>query len=365
MSIAIWREVYSRRHQTSMRILHLASGNRWTGAAAPAFAEVEALRLAGQDAHYAYVGGYRLEAKLRGLPHTHALIAKAQNPIAFFRSVEALAALGRFDVVHSHLTYDHVLGARLARKTGARLARTFHARRALRGDPLSGMLTRRTDFLFVINDTFTFTIAGRRAVFTPPPVDHRQFSPSGPDARARYGFDALTPVLAVIGKLAPLRGFELALESFAAIRREVGDSRLMVVGHGPHQAALEALARSLEIADSVTWAGYHEDDLAEHYRAADLLLFTEKGSDEGHRAVLEAMACGVPPVTAPVEGVGALLRGLAGAHEAPVASPGAIAEVAVPILRARDPAARTAAAAHSAAFGYEEAARRLMEHYGG
>src|SRR6185369_2565161 len=38
-----------------MKVLHLAAGNRWTGAAAPAFAEVEALRMAGADAHYAYV----------------------------------------------------------------------------------------------------------------------------------------------------------------------------------------------------------------------------------------------------------------------------------------------------------------------
>jgi len=42
----------------SVKILHLASANRWTGAAAPAFAEVEALRAAGVEAHYGYVGGY-------------------------------------------------------------------------------------------------------------------------------------------------------------------------------------------------------------------------------------------------------------------------------------------------------------------
>ena len=59
------------------------------------------------------------------------------------------------------------------------------------------------------------------------------------------------------------------------------------------------------------WAGYHEDDLAEHYRAADILLFTARGSDEGHRAVLEAMACGIAPVTFPIEGVPALLGDLA------------------------------------------------------
>src|ERR1700742_2849740 len=47
-----------------VNVLHLAAGNRWTGAAAPAFAEVEALRAAGVEAHYAYVGGYKLEQKL-------------------------------------------------------------------------------------------------------------------------------------------------------------------------------------------------------------------------------------------------------------------------------------------------------------
>ena len=64
-----------------MRILHLAAGNRWTGAAAPAFAEAAALREAGVDAHYAYVGGYKLEQKLARVDFAHATIAKAQTPM--------------------------------------------------------------------------------------------------------------------------------------------------------------------------------------------------------------------------------------------------------------------------------------------
>ena len=59
-----------------MKILHLASGNRWTGAAAPAFAEVEALRAAGVDAHFAYVGGYKLETKLAGHSFAHPIIGR-------------------------------------------------------------------------------------------------------------------------------------------------------------------------------------------------------------------------------------------------------------------------------------------------
>lgn len=346
-----------------MRILHLASGNRWTGAAAPAFAEVDALRLAGADAHYAYVGGYKLEAKLQDCEFAHPVIEKAQNPASFLRSVRKLAGLGPFDVVHSHLTWDHVLALRLGTLLSARVARTFHAERVLRSDPFARALIRRTPLLFAINASFALN--GRSLVFTPPPLDHRQFSPDGPDVRQAYGLGTTTPVVAVIGKLAPGRGFELAIATLAAIRKVIHDARLLIIGHGPHRPVLERLARELAVADAIVWAGYHEEDLAEHYRAADAFLFTARGSDEGHRAVLEAMACGVPPVSAPIAGVDALLGRFAGRLIAGEASPEALAAATFPMLAARDSALRQTLSEESRAFGYPAAAGRLSHAYSG
>ena len=332
-----------------MRILHLAAGNRWTGAAAPAFAEVEALRAAGVDAHYAYVGGYRLQAKIGHHDFAHPIIEKRQNPVSFVRSVRAIDRLLHrhgFDVVHAHLTYDHWL-ARLAVRdhAGIRLARTYHARRVLRNDPLSRSLLAATKHRFVINRAFEI----RGAVFTPPPVDHRQFHPHGP-AIALEG-----PIVAVIGKLSKDRGFEEALQTFAALRR-LQACRLMIIGHGEHRPALEALSRELGVASDVIWAGYHEEDLAEHYRASRLLLFTARGSDEGHRAVLEAMACGVPVATMPIEGVDALVP-----REwiAASAGPEALASTAAALLANRPADAYE----RSLEFGYERAAARLMAAY--
>ncbi|HEV8446258.1 MAG TPA: glycosyltransferase family 4 protein, partial [Gemmatimonadaceae bacterium] len=334
----------------------LAAGNRWTGAAAPAFAEVEALRAAGVDAHYAYVGGYKLETKLKDVPFAHPLIEKAQNPVAARRTVRALESLGSFDIVHAHLTYDHVLGAMLARRIKARLARTYHSERVLRRDPFSLLLQRRTPLRFVINETFS--VPG--ATFTPPPVDHREFTPNGDNVRARYGIDPHVPVAVSIGKLTHDRGFELALQSFAVVRRTLPDARMIVIGHGPHQNTLQVLAHALGL-DAV-FAGYHEDDLAEHYRAADALLFAARGSDEGHRAILEAMACGVVPVSAPIAGVEALVRGLDTPLIAAVSSPEAIAMRLTPILAARGILSK-AAVGQSRQFGYERAAERLMRAY--
>ncbi|HEY0159676.1 MAG TPA: glycosyltransferase family 4 protein [Thermoanaerobaculia bacterium] len=341
-----------------MRILHLAAGNRWTGAAAPAFAEVEALRAAGVDAHYAFVGGYRLQAKLEHHDFAHPVIEKNQNPIAFRRTLNALDRLIRrhgFDILHAHLTYDHWLARMAVRDYGVRLARTFHSRRVLRRDPFTRWLVRRTELLFVVNDSFVGAPAlhGRAATFTPPPLDHRQFSPEGANARALYGIPPEAKLVTVIGKLAPRRGFEEALQTFATLRRSMPEVRLMIIGHGEHRPLLESLARRLGV--DVVWAGYHEDDLAEHYRAANLLLFTARGSDEGHRAVLEAMACGVPVAAYPVEGVAALIGP---EHVAAKASPEALAALAASLL-ANPPSVY----GRSLGFGYAPAAERLMAAY--
>lgn len=352
-------------HSRRVKILHLAAGNRWTGAAAPAFAEVEALREAGVDAHYAYVGGYKLEKKLAAVEFAHPLIEKAQNPAAFFRSVGALADLGKFDFVHAHLTYDHLLARVLARRTGSRVARTFHSRRVLRSDPFARLLNRRTALFCAINDAFLDVppLRGRDPLFTPPPLDHRQFTPEGDNVRSAYGIDASAPLAVVIGKLSAGRGFETALHAFREIRDAIPDARMMVIGHGEHRPALESLAAQLAIANSVVWAGYHEDDLAAHYRAADVLLFTERGSDEGHRAVLEAMACGVPPVVAPLDGMEALLRPFERRLIAPERSAAAIAGKAVEVFRGGARGLGSELVGHSRQFSFASAAARLLAAY--
>ena len=350
----------------SLKVLHLAAGNRWTGAAAPAFAEVEALRGAGVDAHYGYVGGYKLEAKIRHHDFAHPIIEKAQNPFSFQRTVEAIRRLvrrHRYDVLHAHLTYDHWLARFVARDTKCLLARTYHARRVLRSDPFTASLLSRTGAHFIINDDFRDAPAlrGCQPVFTPPPVDHRQFRPDGGNVRAAYGIGGNEQLVTVIGKLAPGRGFETALQTIARLP----EAKLMIIGHGEHRAILESLAAGLGVAERLIWAGYHEEDLAEHYRAADVLLFTARGSDEGHRAVLEAMACGVPPVAAPLEGMAALL-GLFGPDlMADDAAPEALAQRAAAILGRRDAKLRERVAEHSRLFGYSKAAERLLIAYQG
>src|SRR5512142_482033 len=188
-------------HSRRVKILHLAAGNRWTGAAAPAFAEVRALRDAGIEAHYAYVGGYKLEKKLAGYAFAHPIIEKAQNPLSFSRTIRAIDRLvgeHGIDLIHAHLTYDHWLARFVVRgRPGIRLARTFHSRRVLRNEPLTRLLLARTASIFVINDVLARAplLRARRATFTPPPLDTVEFSTDGEDVRDAYGIAPGAPLL--------------------------------------------------------------------------------------------------------------------------------------------------------------------------
>jgi glycosyltransferase involved in cell wall biosynthesis len=351
-----------------MKVLHLASADRWTGAAAPAFAETEALRAAGVDAHYAYVGGYKLAAKLARVDFAHPIIDKHQNPASFIRSlaaIERLVAHHGFDIIHAHLTYDHWLARFAARGEGIRVARTFHARRVLRSDPFTQSLVAHSTALFVVNPTFLDAppVRRRKVSYTPPPLDQRQFTPEGPDARARYGIAPGAPLLAAIGKIAAGRGFEHVLDTFAAVRRAIPEARLMIIGHGPLRPWLEQHAATLGITDSVIWAGYHEDTLAEHYRAADVLLFTAAGSDEGHRAIIEAMGCGAIPVTYPLPGIDAIVGDLAPRVIGGGGSAESLALQVVNVLREDTAELRRRAYERSGEFGYARAAQRLTDVY--
>lgn len=349
-----------------MKVLHLASGNRWTGAAAPAFAEVEALREAGVDAHYAYVGGYKLEAKLRHHSFAHPIIQKAQNPASFIRTagtIDRLIEHHAFDIIHTHLTWDHMLGRFLTRRfRKSRLARTFHARRVIRRDPFTGLLMRASALICVTNSALleAAPIRDRFPVFTPPPVDLRQFTPEGADVRKKYEIGEGVPLITVIGKLSEGRGFELALETFALVRQKLSDARMMIIGHGEHRPVLERVASTLGITPHLIWAGYHEDELADHYRAADILLFTASGSDEGHRAVIEAMACGTVPVAAPIQGIEALVEKALVAEEA---NPSALARVVISTLEADLMETRRRMVERSEYFAYPAAAARLIGAY--
>jgi len=98
-----------------------------------------------------------------------------------------------------------------------------------------------------------------------------------------------------MGQLIPIKGFHLALRSFAQLLRTDSNAMLEIVGDGPEKRALQQLAATLDIGSSVHFVGWmpRQEALA-RYAEADIFLFPS--CEGGGMVVLEAMAHGLPVV---------------------------------------------------------------------
>ncbi|HEV8610445.1 MAG TPA: glycosyltransferase family 4 protein [Thermoanaerobaculia bacterium] len=290
-----------------MRILQLVAGEKWTGAAAVVFDQTAALVAAGVEAQFGFVRESPLAARLLPLGWARPLLSPARTPLRYPRDVRTVAQMLRregFDVVHCHGSHDHSVAAaarRAARRGGPLLARTIHSLDRARGDPFSRALFRATDVLAFANRAIAKKL-GRDGPVLSPVVDPGRFHPGErPVERLRsLGVPEAGFVVGTVGKLAPRRGHREAIEVASTLPSDVV---LLHVGKGELRRELESRAAALGSGARNFWAGYVENDLPDYYRAMDVFLFPASGSEQGQRALLEAMACGVPVVALDVPGV--------------------------------------------------------------
>jgi glycosyltransferase involved in cell wall biosynthesis len=117
--------------------------------------------------------------------------------------------------------------------------------------------------------------------------------PAGPEPVAPR---SARPMMVVLGRLVPHKRVELAIEALAALRPELPELSLVVIGHGYWQSTLHELAERLGVASSVLFTG-HVDDAYKHELLAEAWVHVMPSLKEGWGlAVVEAAAHGTPTV---------------------------------------------------------------------
>ncbi len=132
------------------------------------------------------------------------------------------------------------------------------------------------------------------------------------DVHRRYGLASGRWMLSV-ARLTRHKGIDTALKALAQLRSRYPDLRYAVVGSGEEQAALEAEARELGVADRVRFLTEVPDgDLPALYNCAELYLGVSRLMEqrvEGFGISLtEASACGVPVIAGRSGGIPAAVR---------------------------------------------------------
>ncbi|MBI5600605.1 MAG: glycosyltransferase family 4 protein [Gemmatimonadetes bacterium] len=202
-------------------------------------------------------------------------------------------------------------------------------------------------------------------------TDPLQFAPGQAtgDVRARLGL-GVAPYLLTVARLVPHKGQDVAIRALARLASELPTLRYVIVGEGPDEPRLRALARTEGVEDRVVFAGALRDDvLPAVYAGAALYVGLSRLlppiNVEGFGiSFVEAAASGVPSVAGDSGGVRSAVLDAETGVLVPPEEPERVAD-AIRTLMVDEPLRRRlGAAAREAAlqrFNWDRVARDTVE----
>lgn len=306
-----------------MKVLHLFSNWKWTGPAEPA------VRLAGELSRrheVSFACGHcphkdlenlvLTEARLAGLDVIDGLtLRKHFDPLTGMRDLHRLASIiadRGFEIVHTHLLNDHLLGGAAVRRAGvdARVVRTVYG-----GPDLSARIRTRlafsrfTDGVVAASNAAAELIRAKtrlpdeRRFEIPGAVDTERFLPEHLSslreaAREELGLASEDVAVGIVARVQRHRRFDLLLDAFAQAVQVVPRLKLLLIGRGTRiEAVAREPARRLGIEGRVVFTGYRSgQDYESLLSALDVGLFLVPGSDGSCRAARELCAADLPVV---------------------------------------------------------------------
>lgn len=123
------------------------------------------------------------------------------------------------------------------------------------------------------------------------------------DVRRSFGIPADALVLGGVGRLVPVKGFDVAIRALAECT--ITRAHLLLVGDGPERTQLTDLAESLCVADRVHFAGHHED--VQNWLGVFDVFINSSHSEGMSQSIVEAMSARLPIVATDVGDSGVLI----------------------------------------------------------
>lgn len=250
---------------------------------------------------------------------------KTYGSLAPLFAMRRLVRSFRPDIIHAHGAPAelYALAAKALLRRRPKLVFTRHELRfrlfAIPGYKLADtMLSRAADRVIAVSQAVREADIARSPLLdTKSEVIHHGFDADfdadaaerkGADLRSEWGVPDGALLIGTVARLSPEKSLDTLLRAFAvyvAATQPSFESRMVLVGRGPLEAELRALAGQLGISSKVIWAGFR-DDMPAVFAAFDVFAFTSVLEGFG-LVLLEAMAASKPIVAADIYAPPAIL----------------------------------------------------------
>ncbi|HEY2377992.1 MAG TPA: glycosyltransferase [Gemmatimonadaceae bacterium] len=302
------------------RVLHIIQNLNYGGMERLLADIVRGLDRARFDAHVLalqYLG--RFADGLREVAQLH--LAKPMSRWSMIRPSSLARQIASIepDVVHTHsgVWFKASLAARMAGVR--RIIHTEHGR--AQPDPLmdraiDALAARRTDVIVAVSERLaqqivaTHIAPATRVRVIPNGVETSVLRPRMDDGalRRELGISSHVAVLGSIGRLEPIKGYDIMVDAFATLVAEWHADEppvLVVAGDGSEREALEHAIEDRGLRGRVYFLGWRNDIQS---LLSTFTLFTMSSRSEGTSiSLLEAMSSGLCPVVTDVGGNRAVL----------------------------------------------------------
>jgi glycosyltransferase involved in cell wall biosynthesis len=138
-----------------------------------------------------------------------------------------------------------------------------------------------------------FAIAVDRITIVPNPIDVGRIRRAGAESMEQTDTDLADGAIVGVGRLVPLKGFDLLIRAFALLPAAI-PAKLQIVGDGEERAPLERLAAELRVGDRVEFVGTQLNPWK--YMARARVIVLPSRTEASPNVLGEALALAVPVI---------------------------------------------------------------------
>ena len=233
--------------------------------------------------------------------------------LGFGRAVKRAVDRFRPDIIHAHWW---VPGGWFVRRWGVPYVVTCHGsdvRLLERADVVRAAAAgvfRRAASVTAVSNFLARDLArllpglDDKVLVTPMPVDTAAFERGAATAKA------VPPRILYAGNLVPSKGVDVLLRAVAILVERGASCRLKILGQGPSETELKALAHQLGLDSVLTWSGFvSQSRMPAEYGASTVTVLPTRGNAEGLGLTLvEALLAGSAAVGTPAGGIPEVVR---------------------------------------------------------